>query len=103
MTKKIIYLASPYGFSTQWRKNLLPEFISILGGLGAEIWEPFERNGTVDISRSGWAYNVAITNLQAVKDSDALFAIVNGNRPDEGVLVELDIAIALEKPIFFIS
>ena len=32
--------------------------------------------------------------------SDGIFAIVNGNPPDEGVMVELGAAIALQKKIF---
>ena len=35
-----------------------------------------------------------------LKDSDGLFAIVNGSPPDEGVMVEVGIAIALGKPTF---
>ena len=100
MTKKKIYLASPYGFSKQWSTNLLPEFISALESLGAEVWEPFHRNNQVDSSQQGWAHKVAKANLQDVKDSDAIFAIVNGTPPDEGVMVELGFAIALGKPTF---
>ena len=33
-------------------------------------------------------------------DADAIFAVVNGVPPDEGVMVELGIAIALGKPTF---
>ena len=79
MAKRSIYLASPYGFSRQWKKQLLPEFISILENLGANVWEPFQRNNQVDFSKPGWAYKVAIEDLQNVKDSDAIFAIVNGS------------------------
>ncbi len=100
MTKKKIYLASPYGFSKQWKTNLLPEFVSILEDMGAEVWEPFSRNNQVDFSKQGWAYKVAISDLQDVKNSDAMFAIVNGTPPDEGVMVELGVAIALGKPTF---
>jgi nucleoside 2-deoxyribosyltransferase len=95
-----IYLASPYGFSAQWQRLLLPEFISALESLGLEVWEPFERNGQVDLAQPGWAYQVAQRDLQDVKDADALFAIVNGTPPDEGVMVELGAAIALGKPTF---
>ena len=35
-----------------------------------------------------------------MKSCDCIFAIVNGNPPDEGVMVELGIAIALKKEIF---
>ena len=100
MANKTIYLASPYGFSRQWRAKLLPEFICILEELGAEIWEPFQRNSQVDFTQPGWAYKIAKADLQDVTNSDAIFAIVNGTPPDEGVMVELGIAIALGKPTF---
>ena len=68
--------------------------------LGLEVWEPFARNGQVNLAEPGWAYRVAQRDLQDVRDADALFAIVNGTPPDEGVMVELGAAIALGKPTF---
>tara|TARA_B100000073_G_scaffold199345_1_gene165060 strand:- start:1115 stop:1597 length:483 start_codon:yes stop_codon:yes gene_type:complete len=100
MTRRRIYLASPYGFAAQWKRLLLPEFTAALESLGLEVWEPFERNGQVDMATPGWAYRVAQCDLQDVRDADALFAIVNGTPPDEGVMVELGAAIALDKPTF---
>ena len=99
-TSRKIYLASPYGFSDQWKRLLLPEFIRALEALGLEVWEPFERNGQVNLAEPGWAYRVAQQDLQDVRDADAMFAIVNGTPPDEGVMVELGAAIALGKPTF---
>ena len=100
MARSTIYLASPYGFSEQWKRLLLPEFIAALEGLGLEVWEPFVRNGQVDLAAPDWAYQVAQRDLQDVRDADALVAIVNGMPPDEGVMVELGAAIALGKPTF---
>ena len=100
MTCRSIYLASPYGFSAQWKRRLLPEFVKALESLGLEVWEPFARNGQVDLAESGWAYRVAQRDLQDVREADAFFAIVNGTPPDEGVMVELGVAIALGKPVF---
>ena len=100
MANKILYLASPYGFSDHWKVKLLPGFISKLESMGAKVWEPFARNSNVDFSSSGWAYKVARSNFNDLKDSDGLFAIVNGMPPDEGVMVELGVAIALGKPTF---
>ena len=100
MSSRRIYLASPYGFSAQWKRLLLPEFVTALESLGLEVWEPFARNGQVDLAEPGWAYRVAQRDLQDVRDADALFAIVNGTPPDEGVMVELGAAIALGKPTF---
>ena len=97
---RTIYLASPYGFSAQWKRLLLPEFITALETLGLEVWEPFARNGQVNLAEPGWAYRVAQRDLQDVRDADALFAIVNGTPPDEGVMVELGAAMVLGKPIF---
>ena len=97
---RTIYLASPYGFSEQWKRLLLPEFIDALTALGLEVWEPFSRNSQIDFAQPGWAYRVAQKDLQDVRDADALFAIVNGTPPDEGVMVELGAAMALNKPIF---
>ncbi len=100
MILKTVYLASPYGFSSQWRERLLPDFVELLENMGVEVWEPFSRNSQVDFSRPGWANKVALADLKDVKEADAIFAIVNGTPPDEGVMVELGIAIALDKPIF---
>ena len=100
MSNKILYLASPYGFSEHWRLKLLPEFINKLEFMGAKVWEPFARNSNIDISSPGWANKVACTNLADLRKSDGLFAIVNGSPPDEGVMVELGVAIALGKPTF---
>jgi len=98
--RKTIYLANPYGFSEQQKSRLLPELVGALEALGLEVWEPFQRNNQVDFTQPGWAHRVARADCQDVRDADAIFAVVNGTPPDEGVMVELGIAIALGKPTF---
>ena len=100
MSNKTLYLASPYGFSEQSKIKLLPEFITKLESMGARVCEPFSRNSNLDLSLPGWANKVASSNLTDLRNSDGLFAIVNGTPPDEGVMVELGVAIALAKPTF---
>lgn len=100
MISKTIYLASPYGFSAQCKRLLLPEFVAVLSHLGLTVWEPFERNGNVDTTKPGWAYRVAQQCMQDVRHADGVFAIVNGTPPDEGVMVEVGAAYALNKPVF---
>ena len=100
MTGKTIYLASPYGFSQQQKSLLLPPLVQSLETLGAQVWEPFARNNQIDFSQAGWAYRVAQADLKDVKNCDGIFAVVNGTPPDEGVMVELGVAIALNKAIF---
>ena len=97
---KTIYLANPYGFSTQQRALLLPPIVAALEALGLEVWEPFARNNPDDFQKSGWEYRVGQADFRDAVESDAIFAVVNGVPPDEGVMVELGMAIACKKPTF---
>ena len=97
---KTLYLANPYGFSAQQREGPLQVLKAALEAMGAEVWEPFVRNNQIDRVSPGWAYRIGQADLSDVRDADGLFAVVNGCPPDEGVMVELGIAIALGKPVF---
>ena len=97
--KKKLYLANPYGFSKQI-KNLLHEFIKIFNDLNIEVYEPFDRTKHIIQKDDNWAYDLAKSNLYDLEKCDCIFAIVNGTPPDEGVMIELGIAIALKKKIF---
>lgn len=97
--RKTIYLANPYGFSDQQRTALLPPLVQALEALGLEVWEPFARNNE-DKSSPGWAYRIGQADMRDVLEADAIFAVVNGVPPDEGVMVELGMAVAAGKPTF---
>ena len=97
---KTLYLANHYGFSTQQKEKLLPEIQSALEAIGIVVWEPFARNNQIDFNKTGWAYDVGQCDYRDVRESDGIFAIINGCPPDEGVMVELGMAIALGKPTF---
>ena len=96
--RKKLYLANSYGFSKQTKK-LLYEFINIFNDLNIEVYEPFERTKHL-IQKEEWAYELAKSNFNDLKNCDCIFAIINGTPPDEGVMIELGIAIALKKKIF---
>ncbi len=95
-----MYLANPYGFSAQQRSGPLRELVATLEAAGARVWEPFARNNSVFREVAGWAYRIGQADLRDVQESDGIFAVVNGCPPDEGVMVELGVAIALGKPTF---
>ena len=97
--RKRLYLANPYGFSKQ-TKNLLYEFINIFKDLNIDVYEPFERTKNLLQKEGEWAYDLAKSNFNDLQKCDCIFAIVNGTPPDEGVMIELGIAIALQKQIF---
>ena len=97
--KKKLYLANPYGFAKQTKK-LLYEFINIFNDLNIEVYEPFERTKNIIQKEGNCAFDLASSNFNDLKKCDCIFAIVNGTPPDEGVMIELGIAIALKKKIF---
>ena len=97
---KTLYVANPYGFSAQQEAGPLVALVDALTAAGAEVWEPFARNNQIDRTTAGWAYQISQADLRDVRDADGLFAMVNGCPPDEGVMVELGMAIAWHKPTF---
>ena len=99
-SRKTLYLANPYGFSTQAREGPLVALVNALEALDIEVWEPFARNNQIDKTVSGWAYRIGQADLRDVRNADGLFAVVNGCPPDEGVMVELGMAIAWGKSVF---
>ena len=98
--RKTLYLANPYGFSAQQKAGPLQDVVGALEAAGAEVWEPFERNNQIDKMAPGWAYRVGQADVRDVRESNGVFAIVNGCPPDEGVMVEIGLAIAWSKPVF---
>ena len=101
MTKRrTLYLANPYGFSAQQREGPLAALVRALEQAGAEVWEPSARNAPGDTTQADWAYRVGQADVRDVREADGIFAVVNGCPPDEGVMVELGLAIAWGKPTF---
>ena len=98
--RKTLYLANPYGFSDQQREGPLAGLVAALDAAGADVWEPFTRNNQVDRATAGWAWRIAQADVRDVQAADGIFAVVNGCPPDEGVMVELGLAIAWGKPTF---
>ncbi len=98
--RKTLYLANPYGFSHQQRTGPLKQLEAALDSAGADVWEPFARNNQIDKADAGWAWRIGQADMRDVREADGLFAVVNGCPPDEGVMVELGMAIAWEKPVF---
>ena len=77
------------------------DLVAALEAVGAEVFEPFGLGDQEDwIREPGWAYRVGRNDMRLVREADGIFAVVNGCPPDEGVMVELGMAIAWGKPTF---
>ena len=99
--RKTLYLANPYGFSLQHRAGPLNDLIAALEDVGAEVWEPFALGDQQGWIRDpGWPYRVGQQDMRLVREADGIFTITNGCPPEEGVMVELGMAIAWGKATF---
>ena len=100
MTKPILYLANPFGFSAMTAAGPLAHLVTALEGLGAEVWEPFSSVDHGDPGAPQWAWRIGQANVNAVRQAAGVLAVVNGCPPDEGVMIEVGLAIAWRKPLF---
>ena len=91
--KRRIYLANALGFSESDR-FVLNHMRAELESLGVDVWEPFSKCAGLQPREVGQHC------LMGIRESDGVFAIVNGSPPDEGVMVEIGYAYALDKPVF---
>ena len=65
--KKTLYLANPYGFSSQQREGPLAALVAALEAMGVQVWEPFARNNQIDRAGPGWAYRIGQADLHDVR------------------------------------
>ena len=73
--KKKLYLANPYGFSKQTKK-LLYEFINVFNDLNIEVYEPFERTKHLIQNKDNWAYGLAESNFNDLKNVIAFLRLL---------------------------
>ena len=99
--KRTLYLANPFGFSRLTAVGPLRGLVEALEALGAVVWEPFTNTDLDDPDAPQWAWRTGQANIDAVREADGVFAVLNGSPPDEGVAVEVGMAIAWQKPVFF--
>ena len=99
-SRRTLYLANPYGFSAGLARGLLQDLARALEELGAVVWEPFSNVDHDDPDAPQWAWRIGQANVNAVRQADGIFAVVNSCPPDEGVMVEVGLAISWRKPVF---
>jgi nucleoside 2-deoxyribosyltransferase len=97
---KIIYLANPLGFSHSAKQFLIPKLVRALEKMHFIVWEPFTMNDEVLKTSSFSDFMIAQMCAKSVELCDGIFAVVNGVPPDEGVMIELGMAMAYQKEVF---
>ena len=99
-TTKTIFIANAYGFSDLQRSTMLPPIIAALETLGLTVREPLAFDSRAGPITPNWMYQCSQRAFADVANADAVFAVVDGTPPDEGVTIQLGMAIAMRKPTF---
>lgn len=108
-----LYIASPFGFSEAGRAYMYGTVIPVIAGLHYDILDPWKLTPAHLLQevnnmpygpekRDRWkALNQVIgaNNTQAIRESDGIFAILDGVDVDSGTAAEIGFAAALGKPI----
>lgn len=108
-----LYIASPFGFSEAGRAYMYGTVIPVISSLSYEILDPWKLTpaellqsvGTMPYGpekRDRWKELnkvIGANNTQAIRESDGIFAILDGVDVDSGTAAEIGFAAALGKPI----
>ena len=117
MKKPVIYLANPYGFTESTKRFMYHEVIPLLEKLGFEVINPWDIQDKKAVRRTFTAaesaptakvkkmfnklwYMVGKRNQEAIDESDAVVAVLEGQELDAGVCAEVGYAFAKGKKVF---
>ena len=95
-----LYLANEYGFSKILQAGPLMQIVNALTHLGFDVLEPFARCQYIDKSQPSTSFKINQRDQMDLRTADVFFAVINGAPPEEGIMVELGMAYALNKPVF---
>ena len=93
----------PHGVINQYyvrRSTLLPPIITALEALGLTVQEPLAFDNRSDPLTPNWMYQCSQRAFAGVAKAGAVFAMVDDTPPDQAVMVQLGMAIAMRKPTF---
>ncbi|OGY25534.1 MAG: hypothetical protein A2Z11_03865 [Candidatus Woykebacteria bacterium RBG_16_43_9] len=117
MKKLKIYLANPYGFTESTREFMYEVLIPQIEKLGFEVINPWDIQDKKEIAKtfalaeksstskakrafSKLWYEVGKRNQEAIDESDAVVAVLEGQELDAGVCTEVGYAFAKGKKVF---
>ena len=101
-----LYIASGLGFSTLGRTHVLDKVVKVVKSMGFDVIEPFADNNelSLELHRTIEAeIEIAQRDMDGVRQSDGVLCIISSPIPDEGSMVEVGAAIALNKPVFYLN
>lgn len=101
-----LYVASGLGFSARARTLVLGPIVAKLKEMGFRVIEPFADNNELALDNDrtiDGELEIAHADMKSVVESDGVLCILSSPIPDEGSMIEVGIAMALKKPVFYLN
>ena len=101
-----LYIANGLGFSSSARTSVLSSIVRTVTKMGYDVIEPFQDNNELDLSRErnvAVEMEIARRDVDGVRRADGVLCVVSSPVPDEGVMIEVGLAIAWSKPVFILN
>lgn len=106
MMKPTLYIANALGFNTHAREHTLRGIVAVVRDMGFEVIEPFADNNELSLSEERSVkqeLQIARLDVKGVKDADGVLCVISSPIPDEGSMVEVGMAMAWGKPVFYLN
>lgn len=105
-TKPTLYIANGLGFNAHAREHTLRDIVKTVRDMGFGVIEPFADNNELSLAQErsvGQELKIARLDVQGVKDADGVLCVISSPIPDEGSMVEVGMAMAWGKPVFYLN
>jgi len=106
MPTPTLYIANSLGFGTHTREHMLRDVVATVRDMGFRVIEPFHDNNekSLEMERTvEQEFEVAGQDVESTVAADGVLCIVSSPVPDEGAMIEVGIAMALKKPVFYLN
>jgi len=104
--KPTLYIANALGFNTHARDHTLCDIVAMVRGMGFGAIEPFADNNELSLARErtiAQELEIARLDTKGVEYADGVLCIISSQIPDEGSMIEVGMAIAWNKPVFYLN
>lgn len=106
MSTPTLYIANALGFNTHARDNMLRDIVKTVHDMGFRVIEPFADNNEVSLARERTIeqeLEIARLDTKGVNDADGVLCVISSTIPDEGSMIEVGMAMAWGKPVFYLN
>lgn len=102
----ILYIANGIGFNAHARTHTLGVIVNVVESMGFEVIEPFRDNNELSLTRERNVESelkIAALDRKGVEQADGVLCVISSPIPDEGSMIEVGMAMALGKPVFYMN